>query len=98
MTKIYIADDTYEVYLASGKTMVLTAADMNEIAEESPMVEADKQENEDYKVLFEQAQKIAESLRGDLDELESTLMCEDFDVYMAVRGDIADLRKKIGDI
>ena len=33
MTKIYIGNDTYEVYLSSGKTLVLTEGDMREIAE-----------------------------------------------------------------
>lgn len=98
MTKTYLGNDTYEVHLESGKTLVLTGDEMDEIAKESPVVELAKKENEDYKVLYDQAERIAESLHGDLDELESNLMSKDLDTYQAVRGDLIELRKKVREI
>ena len=70
-----------------------------DVVEELLEIKTEQEENEEYKVLFEQAQKEAEEISTDLEELEAALMnYEDGSVYEEVRQQLLEIRKKLADI
>lgn len=95
MTKIYIANNTHEVYLSSGKTMVLTEEEMGEIAEDSPLVSNLEEEIARLKRELSRIQDITSGGLTELGKLEEVLIVEDFDIFQAVKPYLSDLRKKL---
>jgi hypothetical protein len=74
MTKIYQGGDTYHLHMLSGKVLDVTTDEINEIAEESPIVEDLREEVAEAKNEYNRARGYASDACGEIDELESYLM------------------------
>lgn len=80
MTKIYQGGDTYHLHMISGKVLDVTTDEINEIAEESPIVEDMREDVRVAKEDYDRARGYAGDACGEIDELESYLMSEREDV------------------
>jgi len=67
LNKLYLGNDTYEIYLRSGKTIEITVSEWEELTESSPLVEDLK---EDLKEEIEDLKEEIEDLKEEIEDLK----------------------------
>jgi len=74
LNRLYLGNDTYEIYLTSGKTIEITVSEWNELTESSPLIEDLKDdfisEIEDLKLEIEDLKLEIEDLKLEIEDLK----------------------------